>query len=145
MALDYPSWSSTLIRRTDLQRGGRPEEASPAVRARFPLVQRPGANGDPRVRYVGVPDRRTQSTSACARGSMQLQRVSARANGLRWGDLGGSMRFPDDFSLSDLFLDTERLQQFNDFPVAFAVKELLVGTGASVPGALQLPFRLGAA
>jgi hypothetical protein len=38
--------------------------------------------------------------------------------------------FPvDDFSLSDLFLDTKRLQQFNDFLVALAVKELLVGAG----------------
>jgi hypothetical protein len=35
----------------------------------------------------------------------------------------------DDFSLSDLFLDTKRLQQFNDFLVAFAVKEVLVGAG----------------
>jgi hypothetical protein len=30
--------------------------------------------------------------------------------------------------------ELKRLQQFNDFPVAFAVKELLVGTGQSVPG-----------
>src|SRR3954447_3437320 len=52
----------------------------------------------------------------------------------------------DDFSLSDLFLDTKRLQQFNDYLVALAVKaEVLVGTGESVPGALQCPFRLCAA
>src|SRR5262245_48426850 len=51
----------------------------------------------------------------------------------------------DNFSLSDLFLDTKRLQQFNDFLVAFAVKEVLVGTGQSVPGALQRPFLLCAA
>jgi hypothetical protein len=56
--------------------------------------------------------------------------------------------FPvDDFSLSDLFLDTKRLQQFNDLLVAFAVKAriIFVGTGQPVPGALQRPFRLGAA
>jgi hypothetical protein len=46
---------------------------------------------------------------------------------------------------SHLFLDTKRLQQFNDFLVALAVKELLVGAGQSVAGALQLPFRPGAA
>ena len=40
--------------------------------------------------------------------------------------------FPvDDHILSNLFLDTKRLQQFHDFPVAFAVKELIVGAGQS--------------
>ncbi len=39
-----------------------------------------------------------------------------------------------------LLLDTKCLQQFNDFPVVFAVKAgILVGTGQPVPGALSAP------
>jgi hypothetical protein len=49
--------------------------------------------------------------------------------------------FPvDDFSLSDLFLDTKRLQQFNDFLVDFAVKEVLVGAGQSLPARFSAPY-----